>query len=212
MNDVRVQPEDMGAVERFWELAMALKNVRRQGWIDRGVESPESVADHSWGVALLAWITSQGRADLNRDRILLLGLVHDLPEAISGDVTPFDTARDRDGTIPSSYFRERPVYSDDVRRSKQLAEARGLADLIAGLPPSLADEIRSAWIEYDEQSTDEAKYVKQIDKLETLMQARAYANAQPTLVTDSFRLGARHDVTDAGLRRLGRLDEPDSSE
>ena len=72
-------------IMRFWALAQQLKHIRRQGWLDRGVNDAESSADHSWGVALLAWLLACDRPDLNRDRVLLLGLVHDLPEAVAGD-------------------------------------------------------------------------------------------------------------------------------
>lgn len=199
--------DDPESFRRFWELAIALKRLRRQGWIDRGVDRPESVADHSWGVALLAWLSSHGRDDLNRERILLLGLVHDLPEALAGDATPFDEVRDRDGRIDHERFREIPTYSEESRQVKKREERRALAGMIVGLPEPLASDIQSAWIEYDEQQTPEARYVREVDKLETLLQARAYALGQPGLVMDSFFLGADVDVLDRTLRRIGRLDD-----
>lgn len=212
MTDAREQFSGTRAFREFWDLAVALKRVQRQGWVDRGVELPESVADHSWGVALLAWLTAHGRTDLDRDRVLLLGLVHDLPEAIAGDATPFDSARDRDGTIAPERFREMPSYSEESKRLKRQAELRALAEMIANLPPSIAAEIHSAWVEYDEQRTPEARHVRQIDKLETLLQAHSYAGAQPELIVDSFRLGADADIADIPLRRIGGLGEKPSSE
>lgn len=203
---------DVEGFGRFWDIAVALKSVARQGWVDRGVLSPESVADHSWGVALLAWLAARDRDDLDRERVLLLGLVHDLPEAVTGDATPFDFARGRDGRIPRECFAELPVYSDDARRGKRDAEARALAELTAALPADLAGDIRSAWEEYDEQQTAEARFVKQIDKLETLLQSRVYKAAQPELVMDSFALGADRDVRDLKLRRIGRLSGPEPTQ
>jgi putative hydrolases of HD superfamily len=98
----------------FWSLAIRLKKLRRQGWIDRGVNDPESTADHSWAVALLAWLLVHDRPELDRDRVLLLGLVHDLPEAVAGDATPFDADRDEYGAIPAERFHALPSYSDDA--------------------------------------------------------------------------------------------------
>jgi putative hydrolase of HD superfamily len=186
----------------FWELASQLKRVRRQGWIDRGVRDPESSADHSWGVALLAWMVAHGRPDLDRERLLLLGLVHDLPEALAGDATPFDVDRDASGAIPKARFSVLPTYSPSARKQKRAAEVAALDSLLAALPESLRRDIRTAWEEYDTQSTPEARFVKQVDRLETLLQAEEYARRQPGLIIESFRLGAERDITDPDLARL----------
>lgn len=194
--------DDALAMLRFLSLAGELKRVRRQGWIDRGVDLPESVADHSWSVALLAWSLAAGRNDLERERVLLLGLVHDLPEALAGDTTPFDNLRDASGHIPTAQFDLPPVYTEDLDRQKQAAESAALEEMLTGLPASLAEDIRSAWWEYEEARTPEARFVKQVDKLETLLQAERYRMEQPELVLESFRHGARRDITDWQLREL----------
>ena len=67
---------------------LGLKDVLRQGWVNVGVESPESVAAHSWGMAILALKLCPD--DLNLEHVLKLCLVHDLPEVIVGDLTPQD--------------------------------------------------------------------------------------------------------------------------
>ena len=67
---------------------LGLKDVLRQGWVNAGVESPESVAAHSWGMAILALKLCP--ANLNLEHVLKLCLVHDLPEVIVGDLTPQD--------------------------------------------------------------------------------------------------------------------------
>ena len=67
---------------------LGLKDVLRQGWVNAGVESPESVAAHSWGMAILALKLCP--PDLSLEHVLKLCLVHDLPEVIVGDLTPHD--------------------------------------------------------------------------------------------------------------------------
>ncbi len=190
------------ALLRFLQLASQLKQVRRQGWIDRAVDEPESVADHAWAVALLAWTLAGERDDLDRDRVLLLGLIHDLPEALAGDTTPFDDLRDAAGRIASEHFATPPSYSASARDAKRLAEEQALDELLAGLPESLSTEIRDAWQEYEEAQTAEARFVKQVDKLETVMQAERYLAQQPDLQVESFRQGARRDIHDPQLRRI----------
>jgi putative hydrolase of HD superfamily len=189
-------------VLRFWSLAQQLKQVRRQGWLDRGIAEPESSADHSWGVALLAWLMAHERPDLDRDRVLLLGLVHDLPEAVAGDATPFDRFRDNDGAIDPERFRQVPEYGLDDHAAKSAAERAALDTMVGSLSAELASSIRDAWREYEDAQTPEALFVRQIDKLETLLQAEDYAWRQPGIVIESFRAGATRDVTDAALRPL----------
>ena len=55
---------------------LGLKDVLRQGWVNAGVESPESVAAHSWGMAVLALKLCPDNLDLLH--VLKLCLVHDL--------------------------------------------------------------------------------------------------------------------------------------
>ena len=67
---------------------LGLKDVLRQGWVNAGVDAPESVAAHSWGMAVLALKLCP--EDLSLEHVLKLCLVHDLPEVIVGDLTPAD--------------------------------------------------------------------------------------------------------------------------
>lgn len=201
---------DAQAMIRLYGQLAKLKQLRRQGWIDRGVDDPESVASHSWAVAALAWILARDRDDLDRDRVLLLGLVHDLPEAIAGDATPFDQDRDEAGAVPIDRFHQAPEYTPDRQHAKTDREAAALRDLVAGLSEDLANEVQAAWWEYERAETPEARFVKQVDKLETLLQAEHYQHAQPDLIIESFRLGAVRDVTDPVLQAvLEALQAPD---
>ena len=68
--------------------ALGLKDVVRAGWIRAGVKQPESVAAHSWGMAMLA--TQLCPEHLNLQRVLELCILHDVAEVIVGDITPDD--------------------------------------------------------------------------------------------------------------------------
>ena len=67
---------------------LALKQLPRTGWVRSNVENPESVAAHSWGMAILALRLAPNDIDLTK--VLSMCLVHDLPEVIVGDLTPND--------------------------------------------------------------------------------------------------------------------------
>ena len=68
--------------------ALGLKEVARAGWVRAGVKNPESVAAHSWGMAMLA--TQLCPDELNLQRVLELCILHDVAEVLVGDITPHD--------------------------------------------------------------------------------------------------------------------------
>lgn len=142
-----------GLLELF-HLAGRLKTTARAGWALRGVASPESVADHSWRVALLALVLApRMEPPLDRDRCVALALAHDLAEAEVGDITPYDGV---------SEYEKRRREDEAMRRLSALAGDDSLAAL---------------WREYDAAATPEARFVKELDKLETALQAAEYAHA-----------------------------------
>src|SRR5690606_5214441 len=77
------------------EAAFRLKDEARGGWLLRGVRDPESVAAHSWGTALLCLLYADD-AGVDRDRAMVMALVHDLAEARTGDVVARADAADRE--------------------------------------------------------------------------------------------------------------------
>lgn len=82
----------------FVQLLGGLKTVLRQGWVDRRVPARiESVADHSWRMAaILAFIAPQLDPTVHVERCVKMALVHDIAEAICGDITPSDNIKGSD--------------------------------------------------------------------------------------------------------------------
>lgn len=152
--------------------AYALKHTDRAGWT-RVVDGPvESVAAHSWGMALLA--LARCPAELDRLAVLELCLVHDLPEAEVGDITPHDGVS---------------------KHEKHRREAAAAADLFAAAP-----HLHARWVEYAEQRTAEARWVRQLDKLDMALQAAIYADGGAD--TAEFLASARPKISDPALRQL----------
>lgn len=120
-----------------------LKSLPRTGWIQNGVNNPESVASHSWGMSLLAMKLCP--ENLNLSKVLQICIVHDLPESIVGDITPYDGV---------SKDEKRKMESDAMK--------------------SLAPEFFELWEEYEDQSSEEARFVKRMDKLDMSVQAMIY--------------------------------------
>lgn len=129
--------------------AFALKGLDRAGWVRVGVPRPESVAAHSWGVALLALLRCP--PELDRHKLLVMAILHDLAEAWVGDITPHDGVD---------------------RIEKRRREAEAIEELLADHP-----ELRAVWEEAERGESDEARFLKDLDREDMRAQARLYAEA-----------------------------------
>jgi putative hydrolase of HD superfamily len=155
--------------------AFALKDLARAGWARRGVPDPESVAAHSWGVALLVLALLPEHLDLRR--ALTYAVLHDLPEAEAGDTTPHDGV-----TVEDKHARE----------------ALAMASLAAALPRGEA--LRAAWEAYERQADPEARFVRELDRLDMALQADRYRSRG--LEPAEFLASAARVVASEHLRSL----------
>lgn len=191
---------------RFLHRVGRLKAIPRTGWLHRGVppDEAESVADHSFRTALLAWLAATAEPALDRDRILKLALLHDLAEAVTGDLPPYDLDEldSADQATRRAILNRRHVANDARRAAKRAAEAAAMADLLADLPPDLAAELGTLWRELQEERSVEARFVKQADKLETYLQSREYLAADPTRPMGSFAAEVAEVIDAPGLVAL----------
>lgn len=171
-----------------WSRISRLKTLYRQGWLRRGIlpEHCESVADHSFGTAILALLAAPGRGEgylfegfsLDPGRLALLGLAHELGEAYGGDITPADGLS---------------------REEKHSLEAVGVERALAGLPG--ANFFRELWLDYEEGRSPEARFLRQVDKLEMGLQAAAYRSKGEGRMEEFFQ-SARAALGDKGLREI----------
>lgn len=114
----------------------------------------ESVAEHSWRLALMAFILAQElKLKINILRATEMALVHDLPEAITGDI---DAVQIAEGKV--------------LKRDKQRREKKAMGKIANLLPSKVGEEIYNLWQEYEESKTAEARFIKALDKIETLTQ------------------------------------------
>jgi len=155
--------------------ALGLKDVARTGWVRRGVPHPESVAAHSWGVAWL--VTVLCPEGLDRAKALTYAVLHDLAEVRVGDLTPADGVS---------------------REDKAAMEARALDAMAAPLP----DHVRQAWHAYEAQSDPEARFVRQLDRLDMALQAAAYAADDRLATPQEFLDSAAEVLEDPHLRAV----------
>lgn len=164
-------------VLRFFMRAGRLKSEPRRGWVLKlGMEKPESVADHSYRVALMAMVYCDVRG-LDAEKAIKMALLHDLPEALVGDSIPGERA-------PAE---------------KRRLEFAGMRKLLKDLPQRVSREYSEVWREFEEGGSPEAKLVKQLDKVEMAIQASEYRRDDPSNDVKEFMRSARKGVDDPEL-------------
>jgi len=158
-----------------------LKNIPRQGWIDKlSITNPESVADHSYSMSIMAMIISD-LENYDSEKILKMVLLHDLAESKIGDFTPGQISKDEKEKIENQAFRE----------------------IIEKLPNSIKLEYAEIWKEYQNQISVESQFVHQIDRLEMALQAKMYEKSgslKENIAT--FLQTAKSDITHPKLKEL----------
>ncbi|XP_058227286.1 uncharacterized protein LOC131335785 isoform X2 [Rhododendron vialii] len=137
----------------FLSLCHRLKTTKRAGWVKRDVRNPESIADHMYRMGLMALISSD-LPGVDRDKCIKMAIVHDIAEAIVGDITPSDG-------VPKQ---------EKSRREQEAIDY--MSKLLGG--GQRAQEIGQLWMEYEENLSLEAKVVKDFDKVEMILQALEY--------------------------------------
>jgi putative hydrolase of HD superfamily len=155
---MEVRLSEVGGFLRFLGELTRLKSVPRIGWLLRGVRDVESVADHSFGVAVIAMLLAdRARArgvEVNVERLLRMALLHDMTESRTGD-------------LPSTikrYFGKDSVKAADERIAKEMCAELGALD----------SAYLELWLDYEHRASIESKLVKAADKLDLLLQSREY--------------------------------------
>jgi putative hydrolase of HD superfamily len=150
-------PEPDGLINFLAEL-MRLKSTPRIGWLLRGVRDVESVAAHSFGVAVIAMLLAdRARArgvQVNVERLLRMALLHDLTETRTGD-------------LPSTikrYFGKEAIKTADETIAKEIFTELG----------DLSESYLELFFDYEHRVSVESRLVKAADKLDLLVQSREY--------------------------------------
>ncbi len=158
-----------------------LKRKKRKGWVFRGVKEPETIASHTFRMAIISWLLSRQKK-LNVNKILKMSLIHDLCEVYAGDTTPYDKLLTVDKKqwkqIVSKWPRLSKREKEKSFLEKYKKETESLEKLILKLPPDLKKEIRKLWADYEKGLTREGRFVRQVDRVENLLQALEYWDAK----------------------------------
>jgi len=162
-----------------------LKTIPRMGWRVRGVRDGESVAEHSFAVAVISMLlASRMGIDVDVEKLLKIALIHDLPEHMLGDIH-----------APATRLLGQNV--------KEAAELRILEELFGSLDD--ADKYIGLWKEFAARSSVEGRIVRAIDKLEMFTQAYLYEREGNRMLDDFW--GYEDNVRDFEFEEIRGLYE-----
>ena len=165
--------ERPGILDALLDLC-ALDDLPRTGWILRGIATPESVAGHILGVAHVALALGPcARPPLDMGRVLAMALVHDAPEARSGD-------------IPRPAGEQLP---GGAKPSMEAALAAEVVNPLSGLA-------RNAFEEYEASNTREARFVKACDILQLGVRLLRYETAGHRGLNEFWKTLASADLSE----------------
>lgn len=176
---LKATQENTRLLRTLFEHAAMLKSTRRSGWSEKlGLESVESVADHSYVTTLMATVYADIMG-LDASKIARMSLLHDLAESITGDITP-------DAMPPSQKIEK---------------ENEAMSSILELFPKNIRQKYVDAWAEYGAAQSKESELLKQIDKLEMALQAKRYEKSGSHNI-ESFLDTARRSVHDPDLLNM----------
>jgi len=178
-----------------------LKEMPKRGLVLMGVKNPETIADHIFFTMLSSWLLAKEK-NIFSGNLLKASLFHDLGEVYAGDHTPFfywdglDIKKKEDrevllkGVCLSLKERKKRAFL------KFKKEKESLLKLISFLPPSLKTEVFSFWLAF---AKGKFPFVKQVDRLETLLQSIFHLGTSPQKAGTSWLEGTKEIVHDPFL-------------
>lgn len=156
-----------------------LKNIYRQGWLTSllGMEyenKVESVADHSWAVTILAMsIIEKYKLDLDIQKCMKLALIHELGEIYAGDFIPDQISKEE----------------------KHKLEEKAVDNLLNKI--EFDNDFKELWLEYENVKSKEADFIKQVDKLECILQSGSYGlNARYIKGAEKITMPCLNEILD----------------
>jgi putative hydrolase of HD superfamily len=141
-----MQPKEIANF--FYEMGQ-LSRVKREGWRLLGIESPESIAEHSLRAAQIGWVLAKLENHPSPNEVATMLIFHDIGECRIGDLHKLAS---RYGTL------------DEKRAVEEQISRLGAA----------GEEILSLWNQIEERSTPAGVIAKDADLLELAVRAREY--------------------------------------
>lgn len=146
----------------FFHMLERLKLTKREGWRRFGINNGESISDHMYRMSILTMLAPPSLSSrLNIPHCTKMALVHDMAEALVGDITPVDG-----------------VKKEEKSRREALTMNYLTRTLLGNVAGDEGRRLKEIWEEYEANETLEAKFVHDIDKMELVLQMMEYERAR----------------------------------
>lgn len=148
----------------------ALGELPRTGWVNRGVESPETVQEHIIALVQLA-ASFEGLSNAERDGLVEMLEIHDWPEAIHGDevILTADVAQEKS--------KKAVKFENEQKALAEICEKLGDA----------GKEIMTLWLRFETSQDPAASFARQLDKFQAIQKALEYEQARGIPMYTEFR-------------------------
>lgn len=168
----------------FFKTVGKSKKLLRSGFVREKIKDPESVAEHSFRVGLLAMVLSNKLGfELDKEKLIKMALLHDIGEIVTGDIV----------------VQRGEVLDIELRDQKEQQEEKGIREIFGKIGEG--EIYREIFAQMIQRQTPEAKIFWQFDKLELALQALEYEEEQGHQL-DEFFLDAKTNISDPFLRKL----------
>ena len=179
--------ENINKIIEFIKEIENLKSVTRTAWTKTGRR--ESMAEHSWRLAMLLMVLEEDFKDIDINKAIKMSLVHDLGELYDGDISA-------------------TLQHDNDNKSEM--EERAMNRMLKVLPESISKQIYDLWAEYNKCATKEAKLVKAMDKLETIVQHNQGTNPKDFDYEFNLTYGKKYFEDDDTLKYMRNIIDEDT--
>ncbi len=159
-----------------------LKKTVKSSWALKDVQNPESVASHTFGLSLLSLLV-QVPENVDRNKLIRMAVVHETAKSISGDSVC-----------------EVGKYLNAEKCILKVKTEKEALKVIFSSPEF--DDLRELSGEYLDQSSDCARFLKQLDRLESVFQALSYEQGALSENLDIFWENAELHIKDSYLKEI----------
>jgi len=143
----------------FFHMLQRLKTTKREGWRRFGIDRGESISDHMYRMSLITMFAPPSLASrIDIPHCTKMALVHDMAEALVGDITPVD------GVAKDEKSRRESTTMDYF--------VNGLLGKVNG--GFTGQSLKEIWQEYEDSVTLESQFVHDVDKIELILQMMEY--------------------------------------
>ncbi len=169
----------------------ALHACKRTGWVENGVENPESVKEHTEALLRLAYELQPQLTEAEFDGLLDMLEVHDWPEAVVGDEVILELRPDERKTLK------------EIKFEKEKAALEELCKQIPG-----GTEIVDLWLRFEKSDDPAAMFGRELDKYQAVEKALEYEESQKIQLFEEFLTYSTNFIQHPVLRaRLEKLKE-----